>query len=316
MNNTITSHPQLSHDQEENDDEIYDDLQLIESEYDDEYDVYDDDCHSILSTVWEESRSDYDSSSISNSNNDSLSEMRYVTPTQERRIKFQGDDRWGNAVPCSPSDQLLISPVRRRCKLLASSDEEDSLEGKLLASEDFKQDEQCLDHSNTTCATEQSSISTFESSMPVVSFVDYRVCEDIKLPQNDFIKEGTLQSQTSDISNVDDMSTTIQEGPINFHESRSILFKHLQRRHISDHFLAIRGKRNDDGSLSGSSQSRLNLQIKIKLEQFGGDRQWKAFAKNKKLFENHYQDISHNHLHVQLDRTKEWERKNRFTENR
>jgi hypothetical protein len=145
--------------------------------------------------------------------------MRYVTPTQERGIKFQDDDRWGNAVPCSPSDQLLISPVQRRCKSLASSDEEDSLEGKLLASEDFKHDEKCLDHSNPTCATEQSSISAWESSMPVVSFVDYRVCEDIELPQNYFINKGMLQSQTSDISNVDDMSTTIQEEPIDFHES-------------------------------------------------------------------------------------------------
>jgi hypothetical protein len=43
MNNTITSYPRPAHEQEENDDEIYDELQLIDSEYDD-------DCHSILSS--------------------------------------------------------------------------------------------------------------------------------------------------------------------------------------------------------------------------------------------------------------------------
>ena len=113
------------------------------------------------------------------------------------------------------------------------------------------------------------------------------------------------------------LSTTIQEESIEFDESRSILFKRLQRRHMSDPFLACRGRENDDGSQSGSSRNHLNLlRIRIRLERFSGERRRKTFAKNKKLFENQFQDVSHNYLQVQLDRAKEHERKSCFGESR
>ena len=213
MNNSITSYSQLADDENDNDNESYDELQLFDSDYDDEYDD-DDGCHSILSTVWEESRSDYDSNSISNNDNDDLSEKRYETTIQDRKITFQDDDRWGDAIPCSPSDQKLISPARRRSSY-GSGDDEDSLEGKVFMSVDLKQGKKDLEYSNTTCTTEQSSISTFESSLPVVSLVDYQVCEDIPIRHNESFNKGMIQSQTIGASKFDD--DTVYNDPRRIH---------------------------------------------------------------------------------------------------